>query len=116
MTIHTWVRRNLAAYVTGGLAAAERKRLERHVAACPECAPALDEARSGDRALAALFADVQPGPGLEDEAIRRLRQALPPPERWHLSRKVRALLAVAAAVLLAAFGAGLSGLIEEDRL
>jgi hypothetical protein len=116
MTIHTWVRRNLAAYVTGGLAAAERKRLERHVAACPECAGALDEARSGDRALAALFADVQPGPGLEDETIRRLRQALPPPERWRFSRKARALLAVAAALLLAASGAGLSALIEEDQL
>jgi hypothetical protein len=116
MTIHTWVRRNLAAYVTGGLAAAERRRLERHVAACPECARALDAARSGDRALAALFADVQPGPGLEDEAIRRLRQALPPSERWRFSRKVRALLAVAAAVLLAASGAGLGALIEEDRL
>src|SRR5262249_30645306 len=67
MSGHTWILKNLAAYVAGGLDASERRRLERHAGRCAECARALDGARSVDRELTALFADVRPGPELEDE-------------------------------------------------
>jgi hypothetical protein len=116
MSVHAWVRKNLAAYVAGGLNAASRGRLERHAAGCAECERALAEARSVDRELTALFADVRPGRALEEEAIRRLRQEPALPSWRRLSRKVKAVLAVATAVLLAAAGAGLSALIEEDRV
>src|SRR5262245_39757003 len=114
MSVHAWVRKSLAAYVAGGLTAASRARLERHVARCAECESALAEARSVDDQLTALFADVRPGPALEEEAIRRLRQAPPLPGRRWLSRKVKAVLAVAAGVFLAVAGAGLSAPIAED--
>jgi hypothetical protein len=114
MSVHAWVRKNLAAYVAGGLTAASRGRLERHVSGCAECEGALAEVRSVDHKLTALFADVRPGPALEEEAIRRLRQVPALPRQRRLSRKVRAVLAVAAGVLLAVAGAGLSALMEED--
>jgi hypothetical protein len=116
MSIHIWVRRNLAAYIAGGLDATERARLERHVSRCTECARVLEEARSRDSALAALFAEGHPGLALENDMIHRLRQTLPLSAWPRLSRKVWALVAVAAAVLLAASGAGLSALLEENRL
>jgi hypothetical protein len=116
MSVHAWVRNNLAAYVTGGLNATARRRLERHVRDCAECARALDEARAVDGDLTALFADVRPGPELEEEAIRRLRRPPPRPERRAQAWKVRWLVASAAAVLLASSGAGLSALMDEDKL
>src|SRR5947209_20163604 len=116
MSVHAWVLKNLAAYVTGGLDPSARRRLERHTGRCADCTRALDEARAVDQELTALFADVRPGPALEDEAIRRLRQTIPLPARRRLSRKVRAVLVAAAALFVAAWGAGVSVLMQEDRL
>src|SRR5947209_7103460 len=93
MSQHAWILENLESYSAGGLEPEERERLEQHVASCPPCARALEEARSLDRTMDSLFAGVRPEAALEDRMIRALRS---PRRRW-LDRRV---LIVAAAVLL----------------
>ena len=62
MSEHVWTLENLAAHVAGGLEPAERERLERHLAECPECSRAVAAARGTDRQLMALFQNVRPSP------------------------------------------------------
>ena len=66
MSEHAWTRENIAAFVAGGLDAAEAERLEGHVNECLECAAALQNARTLDQGLDALFVASRPGPALED--------------------------------------------------
>ena len=73
MSDHAWTQENLAAFVAGGLDAAEDERLERHAAECTECAAALHQARLLDRGLDTLFAAGRPGPALEDRMVQSLR-------------------------------------------
>ena len=118
MSEHAWTQDNLAAHVAGGLDAAERERLERHLADCFDCTSALENARAADRRLLALFKGVQPGPALEDRLIRSLRQGA---ARKRVSPGfsgpwVKVVLATAAAALLAVVGAGISMVIENDGL
>jgi hypothetical protein len=116
MSDHAWVLENLATYVAGGLDAEERDLVEEHTANCAECARALEEMRSVDRDLELLFADVRPSAALEDRSIQALRQA---PERvrgLRLSRGGKLAFGAAAAVLLAAVGAGMSALDEQEVL
>src|SRR5438067_12611789 len=112
MSEHAWTEESLAAYVAGGLDAAERERLERHLVECFDCTSALEGARGADRRLLTLFRDVQPGPALEDRMIRSLRQSAAltrgPRVMRFRSGWVKVVMATAAAALLAVVGAGIS--------
>ncbi len=114
MSDHVWTQENIAAYVAGGFDASEAERLEKHVADCPACARLVDEARSLEKKLAPLVSLADPGPSLEDRIIQALpsAQAAPTMRSWLASTKT--LLAVAAAVLLAALGAGLRSVMEPS--
>ena len=67
MTGHAWVLENVASYLADGLELAERERLEQHVASCPQCTEAVQQARALDDSLQGLFAGVRPGPALEEQ-------------------------------------------------
>src|SRR5437764_2341357 len=113
MSEHAWTLENLAAYVADGLGAAERERLEQHLAGCFDCTSALEATRAADWQLMSLFADIRPGPALEDRMVRSLaytaaRKFAPP--MW-----VKAVLATAALVPIAVGGAVISSLIEGGR-
>ncbi len=112
MSAHTWVLENLAAHAAGGLDAAERERLERHLAECPECSRAADAAQAADQHLLDLFATARPGATLEDRMIRSLRQTASRARPFRWTGGMRAVLAVAAAALLAVVGAGVAAVME----
>ena len=114
MAEHAWTLENLAAYVAGGLEPAERDRLERHAGECADCSRALADAYVADGQLMALFADVRPGPMLEDHMIRTLRKSRRPARRRISTVWIKASLAVAALALLAVLGAGITALIDND--
>ena len=113
MSEHAWTLENVAAFVAGGLDAAEAERLERHAAECAECAAALRSARALDLGLDGLFAIDRPGPALEDRMIRSLRTESASAvlrSRWR--RKLA--WGAAAAVALGATGAGMSRLVGDE--
>src|SRR5262249_55596087 len=111
MSDHAWILENLESYNAGGLEAAERERLEQHIASCTACAAALEETRSLDQAMETLFAGVRPKPTLEDRMIHRLRAA---PAPWGLKYWIP--LCAAAVLLMGVVGAGLNGLIANGQL
>lgn len=115
MSEHAWVLENIASYTVGGLEAAECERLREHVAACAPCAAALNEARTMDRTLEALFAEVSPDAGLEDRLVQALRTIS---RRGRLRSPLLGWVAssAAAVVLLGALGAGLSNIPVERAL
>jgi len=115
MSEHAWSQEHVAAYVAGGLTAAEAERLEAHARDCPDCAAAVSAARRLDRGLGELFAAVRPGPGLEDRAIHALRTARrrrPVMAGWPR----RVTVAVAALLILGTFGALAGSLINDGML
>jgi Domain of unknown function (DUF4349)/Putative zinc-finger len=115
MSEHAWTLENIAAFVAGGLDAAEAERLERHAVECPECTAVLARERALDQGLDALFAPARPGPALEDRMILSLRTeaaSLVLRSRWR--RKLAC--GAAAAVALGVTGAGMSRLMNEDEL
>src|SRR5713101_3464153 len=119
MSDHVWALENIAAYLAGGLDPTEGERLEQHAAQCAVCARDLDEGRALERKLAPLFRRAKPGPALEDRIIQALLMARPAGARrraYHLPWQAKTGLAVAAALLLAFIGFGVSRMIEEDRL
>jgi hypothetical protein len=115
MSEHAWVHDNLAAYVAGGLDAAEGERVEGHAAACETCAAALRDARAFDHRLDALFAAARPAPALEDRVIQALREA-PLPARPFAPWTKRLAWGAAATVALGATGAGVSQWANPDGL
>ena len=115
MSEHAWVLENLAAYVAGGLTAEERERLQQHVANCADCSRALEELRAADAELEVLFAPVRPGPELEDRSIGALRQR-PPRRARRVFRVSKAVLALAAGVLMVFLGAAVYALDQEGML
>src|SRR5262249_5414783 len=115
MTDHAWVQEHIAAAVAGGLTAAEAERFDAHVRDCPECATALADARTLDRDLGTLFADVRPGPALADRTIDALRAAKV--RRMILSGwKGKLAVGLAASVGLGAIGAGVAQVAERSGL
>jgi len=116
MSEHAWILENLATYLAGGLTFEERERVERHTADCRACAGALDEIRSVDGQLEALFVGVRPGPAMEDRFIQALRQTPVRRRRLRFGRSIKVGLAVAAALLLAVVGAGMSTLEQKGTL
>jgi len=111
MAEHAWILERLASYTAGGLDAAERGRLEDHIAGCADCAFALDEVKRFDHHLDALFADARPAAGLEDRMIRELRFSQ---RRVPLlqSPYVRGLLGAAAVLAFGVVGAGATFVAE----
>ncbi len=118
MSEHAWSQEHVAAFVAGGLTAAEAERLEAHARDCPECAAALAAARRLDRGLDGLFADVRPGPALEDRVIWSLRVSPAVRRRKPLMAgwARRTAVAVAAVLILGTFGALAGSLINGDVL
>lgn len=116
MSEHVWFEENLAAYLAGGLDPAEVDRLEHHAGECGPCAANLAEARAADALLEDLFAPARPRPALEDRMIGKMRLDLARLS-WRRSPwlfKIGA--AVAAALILAATGAAVQTLLEEENL
>jgi hypothetical protein len=113
MSEHMWVHENLASYVADGLDSAERDRLERHIAECPECTSARDDAQALDRKLGQLFVDARPGPSLEDDLVQQLRQQRQ--RNLRFSRGVKVVWAAAAVALLAIIGAGMSDFLDPEK-
>src|SRR5215471_7210886 len=114
MSDHVWALENIAAYLAGGLDPTEGEPLEQHAAQCAVCARFLDEARSLERRLSPLFRAAKPGAALEDRIIQSLLIAPREEKRrraFHLSWKAKTGLAVAAALLLAFIGFGVSKMI-----
>lgn len=119
MTDHTWADEHISAYLAGALTAPEADRLEAHAARCGDCSDALASARELDRELSGLFADVRPGPDLEDRTVDRIRSAMPTPAsvakpllaRW----SARWAAAAAAVILVGSFGA-LAGTVAQNGL
>src|SRR5262245_14394314 len=103
MSEHTWILDNLPTYTAGGLDPDERGRFENHLAACPNCARALEQSQKLDQKLETLFAGIRPQPGLEDRVIQSLRKARP-------RRKMSAIwwipLSAAALIMIGLLGAG----------
>ena len=115
MSDHAWTQENLAAFVVGGLTAAEVERLEGHARDCPECAAAVAEVRRFDGGLRSLFAPVRPASGLEDRAIGATRSV----GRRRVSTRIRVprLAAVAAGLLvLTTIGALAGSIVGTGRL
>jgi hypothetical protein len=114
MSEHAFVHDNLAAYVAGGLDAAEGERVETHAAGCEACAAALRDARAFDHDLDALFVGTRPSPALEDRLIKVFRASSRPRRfsPWH--RKLA--WGAAAAIGLGATGAGMSYFAGLDSL
>jgi hypothetical protein len=114
----THVHEDLGGYVLGGLEAADRARVEAHLAACPECAAAHAELAGIphllDLAVVAGAADEEPlPPAIEERVLDRFARERPAPrKRFALWRPRLALgaggalagAAVAAALILGAFG------------
>jgi hypothetical protein len=112
MSDHAWTQENLAAFVAGGLEAAEDERLERHAAECAECAAALRQARLLDRGLDSLFAAGRPGPALEDRMVQSLR-TVSARELLRAGWRRKLAWGAAAAAVLGATGAGMSQFVGE---
>lgn len=103
MSEHAWSQEHIAAYLAGGLDAAEAERLEIHARECSECAAALERSRQLDNKLGSLFAAGWPGPELEDRtlfALRMGRGRTPVREGW----QKRLLIAAGMLVIVTAVG------------
>lgn len=72
---HEWAKDQLAAHLAGGLEAAERSRLEAHLAGCAACRAVLEGAASFDREMTSLFAPARARVGLEERLILGLRRS-----------------------------------------
>jgi autotransporter-associated beta strand protein len=112
MSEHAWTQEHVAAFVVGGLTAAEAERLESHARDCPDCAAAIAADGRIDRGLSALFADVRPAAGLEDRAIRSTRTA----RSLGLGRLPRWAVAAMILLMLGSFGALSGSLVNDGRL
>jgi hypothetical protein len=116
MSEHAWVRESLESYVADGLDLQERHQLEEHLAECSPCARALGEVRAIDQRLESLFREARPDPAMEDRFIQALRQVPSRVRSLRLGRWSKAVVGMAAAVLLALVGLAVSTAIEQgDR-
>lgn len=105
MSDHDWTFENLSAYLAGGLAANERQRVENHVAACTECAQALQESRELEQMMDSLFTNARPDADLEARALAKLRQA-----RMRRASILRFVAAAAAVLVLGLAGAAVQAI------
>lgn len=108
------IRDDLAAFALGILEPAETRRIEQHLAGCPECAAELaDLSRAADE-LAWLAAEATPDPGLRDAILAGVRSgAAAGPRRIERWAWLRPIVAAAAAVLLFALGFATAALLPR---
>jgi hypothetical protein len=115
MTEHAWVQEHIAAFVAGGLEAAEVERIQGHVSSCPECTRDLHHAGAFDHQMTNLLADTQPGPDMEERLLHSLRAS----RRWRrrsFPGLSRLSWPAAAAAVLVICGAGLGLCLDPDKL
>jgi hypothetical protein len=100
--------RELAAELALGIAAGDERDLAlRHLSRCPACRRLVAELSSVGDDLLLLAPEHQPPPGFESRVLAKLAE---PPQRRRLqplTRRARWVATAAAAVLVAALGAGL---------
>lgn len=109
---HQELRFLLGPYLLGGLDGADRDRLERHLASCPECAEELSRlapipgllSRARDQALSS-----EPEPALAPDFLPRLVHAAVRARARRRRRTVLTTLAAAAVVAVVVVAAGLLG-------
>jgi Domain of unknown function (DUF4349)/Putative zinc-finger len=116
MTDHIWTHERIAAFLADGLDAIERERFDAHVRDCSECFTALEAARAFDGGLANLFASVRPSAMLEDRTLRAIREPKIVPARPASRWGRRALMGLAATLVIGAFGAVTSFVIANGGL
>ncbi len=116
MNDHLWTQDHLEAFLAGGLDAAERERFELHIRDCTKCFTALEAARAFDTGLANLFASVRPSPLLEDRTVRALPASVTVVQRRSRIWGRRALMGLAATLIIGAFGAVTSLVIANGGL
>ena len=109
---HAWSEEQVAAYVAGGLNAAECERLVAHARECPDCTAAIERTRWLDRGMDSLFMAAKPGPDLEDRTLFALRMS---PERKPAREGWQKRLLVAASVAAVLTAGGVAGAFV-DRL
>lgn len=118
MSDHVFTQEHIAAYVAGGLDAADAERVDVHVRSCSDCATALDRAQVFDCGVSKLFALERPAAAFEDHLIQTLRtpaaSVSPARLRWGWQRRLAMGLAVS--VGLGITGASLSVLADGGRL
>ena len=85
------VKNQLASYLDGELPAAERQRIEGHLAACEECRIECDQVRTGMSIIGAL--PLAPAPGAIWDAIEAATRQMRPQPSW-LRYRIPALAAV----------------------
>lgn len=116
MTDHIWTHERIAAFLADGLDAIDRERFDAHVRDCSECFTALEAARAFDGGLANLFASVRPSAMLEDRTLRAIREPKIVPARPMSRWGRRALMGLAATLVIGAFGAVTSFVIANGGL
>jgi anti-sigma factor RsiW len=102
---HEEIRGSLAAYALDALGGEERREVEAHLGACPECTAEVEALREAVALLAAGVPAVEPPSGLRDTviaAVRSERTAVRIPRLW------KAGLAAAAALSIVLAGLSLS--------
>ena len=99
------VEEDIPVYLTGGMSPDQRHAFESHIAACPQCAAALEEAKNLEDRMTAIFAGAQPSGGFEDRIIQKFRTSGSRAGRPLIHPMVRKVAgAVAAAVVLGGTG------------
>lgn len=116
MTDHIWTQEQIATFLADGLDAAETERFQAHVRDCAECFTAVEAARAFDGGLANLFASARPSPMLEDRTVKALRAPATVPARTARVWGRRALMGLAATLVIGAFGAVTSLVIANGGL
>lgn len=98
------VQGDLPAYALDILDAADRARIERHLAGCGACQTELTELGRSVQELAWIAAEAEPDPELRQQILAGVARRPPRPvERWAW---LRPILAAAAALIIFAFGYG----------
>lgn len=116
MSDHIWTHERIAAFLADGLDAIERERFDAHVRDCSECFTALEAARAFDGGLANLFSSARPSALLEDRTVRAIREPKIVPARPMSRWGRRALMGLAATLVIGAFGAVTSFVIANGGL
>src|SRR5579859_3574541 len=99
------IEEDIPVYLTGGLTPDQRRAFESHIAACPQCAAALEEAKTLETQMTAMFAGARPTEGFEDRIIQKFRKRGTRAGRPLIHPMVRKVAsAVAAAVVLGGAG------------
>jgi len=117
MNDHAEIQKRLSAYCGEDLEAAERQRVERHLAECPECRAELAELQTVQRLIRST-AEVEPPPWLAARVMARIREQQAGKRSW-LQRlffplQVKLPLEAVALLLVCVSGYYLTRSVETD--